>query len=485
MKKLYLFLLFFTVSCYVPTQEPAAPVAPNPPVDTTPASTGVPTLPPPDFTNNVEDDDDRDRRGSSRSSDICEEDRNCEDICDDIFKSSRDRRDCEELEVRDVEDMEEAYEALEDADDFDDIDLDALKNIFDISVEPIVEALEDYSSSDAKDFFTWLFDEDTTEGFEIFKDNDDDFEMLHAALRNLNSDVVEALSNNIDGSDNVMEYLLDQDHEEALEWVHEFLTDGSGDSNNGDCDGEETCIFSKYCDIADDISDRDDMADYDYFSDFMEDLLNDNDFEYFDEESGDYRRYCGNRTYDTNDRGSANRDSSDDNNDDNPSRVASGSCLDKLRNDESLLNGNNNQKLSDSVVYFALTQTTRFDVSTGAALSGGDGKYCPSATASNSACNGNPASVASPQNRRIKNLKEIKVNGAKHTFKFKKDIVVDAVLLTDDGADYRAVSVEVTNSKTIKVNIPDSRKNTNKFGIILVKENNNGGCKVSAPVTVI
>lgn len=246
----------------------------------------------------------RDNR-RSRSVD-CEGDRTCEGMCDDIFDSSRYRKECYELSEDDVEDMLDSYKLLKspDEDDLDELDIDSLSAIHDIDDDVLKELIEDFSSNETEDFLVWLYEDDEAqEEVRDFFFNDvgrDDYEILNILLKNMDSNVIRAFNENIDGSDSFLEYLLDEAEEDLIEeTIHEFFTEGSQDTSNEDCDAKSSsaetnkCIFTKYCIARFNTQAKKDLFDVEFFEDFMEDLLSSSDFEKLRNMDGDYQEFCG------------------------------------------------------------------------------------------------------------------------------------------------------------------------------------------------
>ncbi len=211
---------------------------------------------------------------------ICEGDDDCEEICDDIYNSRRDRNDCEELSVAQVERFEEMYEILEDPDedDLQDIDMSDAGDFdvfINISIEPLHKLVGKYNTREAKDFLAWIAgDEDVAE---ILEDEDDDYEVLDTLLDELNTDAFLALAVNIDSSDNFMDLAVVAGNEKALEWIHDYL-----ESEHDDCKletnaGKHNCLVG-YCALGVAMQDRnaEDLLDnHEYFQDYIDDLISD------------------------------------------------------------------------------------------------------------------------------------------------------------------------------------------------------------------
>ena len=89
----------------------------------------------------------------------CEEDRNCKEICDDIFSSRADKRKCYELPEGLVQSFEELLEATEDG-DTDEIDPEILECMLDIDEREFAKAVKKMSRREAADFLVAIADDD-------------------------------------------------------------------------------------------------------------------------------------------------------------------------------------------------------------------------------------------------------------------------------------------------------------------------------------
>ena len=238
------------------TQQPS--VAPTPSIPTTPQYPTVlqyppyPTVPqyPPAPNQSLPS---RDYRSDSRDRDKnrCEDDKSCAEICDDIFRDSRDENKCGRLDPNEVYDLEDVFEVIEgpDSSSLEDLDEDALEKFMNVSIAPLIKEARGYSSSETKDFL--LFIAENPDIAELFASEDSDFQFLDELLEGLLSrDTVRALSRSIDGrSESFISLSAEYGNEEALLWIHEYLIQGTNDSN-AYCGGYSKCVFDKYCRIA-------------------------------------------------------------------------------------------------------------------------------------------------------------------------------------------------------------------------------------------
>ncbi len=264
---------------YPQTQQPGYPYVQQPgyqipPVATAPQPTPSASLP--SRSNNNDDDDDDDEDDDDEDEDQCRNKKSCVKRCKAIYKSSRDETRCGRLSEDEVEDLEDVFEVLEDPteDDLEDLDVEDLKKFLKVSNTPLERESNRYSSADAKAFLFYIAEND--EVAEVLRSEDSGFEILDNLLEELDEDTVEALVDRLGrGNDSFMETIIEYENLEALAWVHEYLEDGTN-GYNANCNGNDRCIFDKYCRMADelDASERRDLYETGDFEDFLEDDVN-------------------------------------------------------------------------------------------------------------------------------------------------------------------------------------------------------------------
>ena len=314
MKFFYLFLFVFLWSCtpyappatdaytqqyhpsqgYQQTQQPAQNYQQNQqsaPQQTTPQVTAPQTV------YVYEDTDYGDRDYSQQTTGECATDGDCSSVCKDIFDSRSDKDDCEKLSISEVDNMKEFFKILEkpDEDDLVDLDYSALESIIDISFEPIKDLASKYTSSESKEILKWFVED--PDSANIIQDEEEDFEYLEAILENLDNDVVEALGVSIQGRDGFLDKVVETESTPLLEWVHDFLEEGSKNSKNRDCSGLSTCVFDKYCRLASkiDTQTRRDLIDFSVFENLMEELFDDVNSNLNTYDVNDYDEFCDSR----------------------------------------------------------------------------------------------------------------------------------------------------------------------------------------------
>ena len=198
--------------------------------------------PPPGGPGPGDEPDPGDRSGNGE----CERDRECKDICDDIFKVRADKKVClEELPVRQVELLEKVYDVLSEPSERDlkEMDLDSLQVLLSVSIKPVEKAMDRMNETETKKTLAWLAEND--KAVEIIKRKDRDFNILKNLLKNINADIDAALSNSIDRGDNFIEIAADKKNKMALAWVHEYFEE---DCNNAANYNE--CVFKDhYCEL--------------------------------------------------------------------------------------------------------------------------------------------------------------------------------------------------------------------------------------------
>ena len=214
-----------------------------------------------------EEDDDRDR-----DRDTCGDDDDCKEICDDIFKG-RDSKKCGRLSKNKVKDLKDVFVAFQDV-DLDDVETEDLATFIKISLEPLTKEARRYKGRDSEDVLAYIADDDDIT--ELFAREDTDFRYLETLLREVDDNLVKALSKG--GNDSFMAIAIYDENEEALDWVREYFEEGTNNPYNRDCDDEgtnkEACVFDKYCRMAEKLS-VDSRKDFLDISSEFEDLLED------------------------------------------------------------------------------------------------------------------------------------------------------------------------------------------------------------------
>ena len=234
----------------------------------------TPVAPPP--ANNRDRDRDRDRereprepRYTDRRTGECGKERKCEEICDDIFRSRKDREECEEFSIADVKNMDAVWEVLEDPDedDLEDLDTEYLDMLLGISPKPLETAVGRMSQSEKKKFLSWLATD--AEATQIIEDAEDDFAIIKELFGTTATNIITELNKNIDGGDTFVEIILAENNTNAVEWLDDFFGDQCDNNNN-----YERCVFETYyCELSLNSDAEDEYFGYDFFESLLDDIL--------------------------------------------------------------------------------------------------------------------------------------------------------------------------------------------------------------------
>ena len=228
--------------------------------------------------------DTRRSRYSDQDSQECNTSTKCKKKCDDIFRSRKYRLECEELSVATVEQMEDLFEDLKDADtdDLEVLDQDILKSFLDISLDPLKRIIGDLSDTKKKKFLIW-FAEDSDSAELIIDAEEEEFEILTTLFERI---VVSpwrhsGLHQNVRGTENFIEVILEEDNEPILEWLHSYFEDNPCERYRGQYDTyygrkidlHSFCVFDIYCglDISSDAEQK--YLDYEFFRKVLDEAL--------------------------------------------------------------------------------------------------------------------------------------------------------------------------------------------------------------------
>ena len=206
------------------------------------------------------------------SSGPCSRSRDCEEICEDIYKHRANKALCvNELPVKQVELLEEVYAILKEPHrkDLDEINSDDLQVLLGIAVKPVIDLINRMSQAEAREILTWLAEDKTSSG--IFKSWDRRFEILKAGLRKLHQDPDRALSAPIYKGDNFIEIAVEKRNDRAVDWIHDFFNEDCGTVNN-----YTECMFKEhYCNLELDSRTESSYFEYDPFLEILEQTLDD------------------------------------------------------------------------------------------------------------------------------------------------------------------------------------------------------------------
>lgn len=237
-----------------------------------------------------QDQDETKKRDTGRSGYVyqdakeCNKSTKCKKMCDDIFRSRRNRLECEDLSVATVEQMEDLFKDLKnvDTDDLESLDQDTLKSFLDISLDPLRRIIADLSQIKKKKFLIW-FAKDSDSAKLIIAAEEEEFEILTTLFDRI---IVSpwrhsGLLQNVRGTENFVEVILEEDNEPILEWLHSYFEDtgceryrGKHDTyNNRQIDLHSFCVFDIYCglDINSDAEQK--YFDYKFFREVLDEVL--------------------------------------------------------------------------------------------------------------------------------------------------------------------------------------------------------------------
>ena len=176
----------------------------------------------------------------------CSESRDCQEICNNIYKHTADKTKCiNELPVKQVELLEEAYVILGDPlkESLKQIPPDNLQVLMGVTVEPVVTLINQMSQGEAREILTWLAED--KKAVTVFKSLDRRFEVLKALLGKLHRDPDKALSAPINKGNNFIEIAVEKKNDGAVDWVHEFF-----DEDCGIVSDHTKCVFKEhYCNL--------------------------------------------------------------------------------------------------------------------------------------------------------------------------------------------------------------------------------------------
>lgn len=166
-----------------------------------------------------------------QNGDPCEGNEVCEELCDDIFSKSKSKDKCKRLSATLVNDFYNIFDILDEGEDFDSINHESLDCLLDISETEFAKEVGNLNSGDTKDFLEVLAgDEDLSR---VLTSEDKDFKIMEKILDNLSSadERLEAFKTGVDGSDTFIDLIVDNENEEAWDWVVEYISEQCGTSD--------------------------------------------------------------------------------------------------------------------------------------------------------------------------------------------------------------------------------------------------------------
>ena len=173
-------------------------------------------------------------RNSCSSGSACLGDTVCEELCDEMFSSSKAKKCKEKLSTDVVNEIYSIFEILEEKEGFADINHEALDCLLGISQTEFIREVGKLRRK-AEDFLVTIAGE--SELAKVLASEDDDFNILEKFLETIESsdNILAAFKVDVEGSTTFIDLILENENEEAWEWVIEYI-------------GEE-CDSGSYCDV--------------------------------------------------------------------------------------------------------------------------------------------------------------------------------------------------------------------------------------------
>ena len=215
----------------------------------------------------------------------CEEEERghkCYEHCKEIYRKASNREDCENLTVGQVEKIKEMYDFLESPRERElkGIEKDVFDLYLNISIESLYDLIGEYSNSRAKDFMSWLLE--NQEFAEIFEAEDNDFEAFESLLQGIKdfnccgaSEIIKPFTVTVEGSKTVWDIVADQRSDYYVDWFMNFI-----EEKNPDCNDDSNSIecFEIYCRIGEktDKDNRDNLLRIDSFKKYIDGIIDDN-----------------------------------------------------------------------------------------------------------------------------------------------------------------------------------------------------------------
>ena len=232
------------------------------------------------------EDRDKDREGGRRFTDSrvgeCNEDKKCKEICGDIFRSRNNREECEERSISEVTDMEEVFKVLEepDTDDLEALNLEVLKELLDISTDPLKNAISDMTVNGKREFLVWFAEDSEAATILINAEDEDDIRDALFPRFIVSPSSRSDLNQSIGGGKTFVEVALKNGNEPVLEWLHSSFESkcdqysGQTFQYYGTRELYPICVFDNYyCALDLDTELEEEYFDYEFFTDLLDDVL--------------------------------------------------------------------------------------------------------------------------------------------------------------------------------------------------------------------
>ena len=229
---------------------------------------------------------------------LCDKEKTCKKICDDIFSRIEDKKACYKLPEKLVLDFEQLLEDTEDG------EVEKVANststldcLLDIDEKDFVDAVGDMNQIEAKEFLVKIAED--VDLAEIFKKEDDAFNIIKTLLFTAarSNDLIKQLSVEIERErDKTFLWLLSEvRNKEAWKWLEAYIEDRNKNNNKEN--------IELYCEALLTMSDSDlksFLVDASLFEDRYKDDVEDEDDKYLydiddspdDEYEGDFKDWC-------------------------------------------------------------------------------------------------------------------------------------------------------------------------------------------------
>ena len=175
-------------------------------------------------------------------SEICEDSRDCSNICGDLFQYSFDQQDCKNLPPPLVNRFKFIYKIFENKEFYSLQELSPfdLKVFLSFSLEPSAKLFSKLGSSSSKDFLKRLASD--WDMAQIFVQEDLDFILLEILLNEIASEPISSLGETMASEKTFQEIALIKQNDFAVSLIHDFF--------NYLCDNKEECILDHYCSVS-------------------------------------------------------------------------------------------------------------------------------------------------------------------------------------------------------------------------------------------
>ena len=167
----------------------------------------------------------------------CQGDEDCEEICDDIFSRSSDKKQCRDLPSELVYEFERLFELVDEAENVSDMKPEVLECLLDIDEKPFVREMGGLTRTETMDFLVEVAV--NKELADVVEGEDDENLLLKRLFNNLDSAVerLKKLAFNIAGRTNMFELIFEKENERAWNWLNDYVEE--------QCENSSLCYSEK------------------------------------------------------------------------------------------------------------------------------------------------------------------------------------------------------------------------------------------------